>query len=141
MCASSKPSVKPFTPGLDLRGKTAIITRASSGQGLENTRQLLALHIQTVILALRNVTEGEKCRRMLLADIAANSTSKRAIKVTDVDMSDYNRVKTFTAAARTEVPVVSFLVLTAGFGIIRLERSPTGHVSMMRINYLSKRPH
>jgi short-subunit dehydrogenase len=74
---------------------------------------------------------------MLLANIAMNYTSKGAIKVMDVDMSNYNSVETFTTAARTEVPVVDFLMLNAGLGIIKLERSPTGHENMMRVNYLS----
>jgi NAD(P)-dependent dehydrogenase (short-subunit alcohol dehydrogenase family) len=74
-------SVTPLSTPPDLRGKTVIITGASSGLSLETARQMLALNIESVILAVRNVSKGEKCRRGLLADIVADRTSKGVVKV------------------------------------------------------------
>jgi NAD(P)-dependent dehydrogenase (short-subunit alcohol dehydrogenase family) len=130
--------VTPLPAGLDLGGKTAIITGESSGLGLETARQLLMLKISKVILAVRNVGKGERCRRALLADPAEKShNSKSVIKVMQVDMGDYKSVTAFANAVKDEVPVVDFLVLNAGIGTIRLELSPSGHESMMQVNYLS----
>ena len=71
--------VTPLPTGIDLTGKTAIITGASSGLGLEAARQLLVLNISTVVLAVRNVSKGEKCKKELLADGTIRSTNPKGV--------------------------------------------------------------
>lgn len=51
--------VTPLPAGLDLKGKTAVITGVSSGMGLETARQLLSLNISSVVVAVRNVSKEE----------------------------------------------------------------------------------
>ena len=134
----TQPKVYPLPTGVDLKGKTAIITGASAGMGLESARQLLTLNASTVILAVRNVKKGEICRKELLADRAVQSHNPGAtIKVMKVDMDDYDSIKSFAKAVKAEVPVLNLLILNAGIGLLKFERSPAGHERDMQVNYLS----
>lgn len=54
-----------------------------------------------------------------------------------VDMGDYQSVKAFANVMKAEVPIVDFLVLNAGIGTIKLERSLSGHENMTQVNCLS----
>lgn len=55
----SQAKVTPLPTGIDLEGKTIIITGASAGMGLESARQLLALNASTVVLAVRNTSKAK----------------------------------------------------------------------------------
>ncbi|MCJ1423701.1 hypothetical protein MMC29_001585 [Sticta canariensis] len=133
-----QPAVMPLPTNIDLKGKTAIITGASAGMGLETARQLLTLNAFTVVLAVRNVHKGETCRKKLLADSAVKAHNlKGVVKVMQLDMDDYESIKTFAKAVKAELPVVDLLVLNAGIGILKLERSPGGHERNVQVNYLS----
>lgn len=131
-------SVTPLPTNINLKGKTIIITGASAGMGLETALQLLTLNASLVVLAVRNVQKGETCRKQLLANHAVKAHNpKGAVKVMKLDMDDYESVKTFAKAVKAELPIVDVLVLNAGIGILKLERSPSGHERTMQVNYLS----
>lgn len=134
----SQPKVNPLPRGIDLKGKTAIITGASAGMGLETARQLLSLNASTVVLAVRNTAKGEDCKSSLLADPAVKEQNQNAtVIVMKLDMDDYESVKAFASAVKRDLPVVDYLLLNAGIGILKLERSPSGHERTMQVNYLS----
>lgn len=133
-----QPPVTPLPTGINLKGKTAIITGASAGLGLETARQLLTLNASTVVLAVRNVHKGETCRQRLLTDHAVKAHNPNCVvEVMQLDMDDYESVKAFAKAVKAKLPVVDLLVLNAGIGILKLERSPSGHERNMQVNYLS----
>lgn len=125
--------VSPLPTDIDLTGKTVIITGASAGLGLESARQVLALKASTVILAVRNITKGEECRASLLANADSNSI----VKVLKLDMDDYSSVQSFAAVVKAQIPIVDFLLLNAGIGILNRENSASGHERTTQVNYLS----
>lgn len=131
-----QPKVSPLPPGIDLSGKTAVITGASAGIGLETARQLLQLNCTTVILAVRNVSKGEACARELRQDpiIKANNPT---IKVLYLDMELDNSIQDFTKTLQREVPQVDILILNAGISTFKMERTPNNHEKCLQINYLS----
>lgn len=130
--------VSPLPDGIDLKGKTAVVTGASAGLGLEVTRQLLELNISTVILAVRNVAKGEDCVKELRDDPRIKSRNPKAsIKVMELDVDIYDSVQRFAKRLRNEVPIVDILILNAGIGVFKLERSPSGHDRVMQVNYYS----
>jgi NAD(P)-dependent dehydrogenase (short-subunit alcohol dehydrogenase family) len=133
-----QPKVYPLPTGIDLKGKTVIITGSSAGMGLESARQLLALNASTVILAVRNTSKGETCRKELLADSAVKAHNPSAVvKVMKVDMDSYDSIQKFAKAVKAEVPILNLLVLNAGIGLLKLERSAAGHERTLQVNYLS----
>ncbi|CAF9943391.1 MAG: hypothetical protein ALECFALPRED_000263 [Alectoria fallacina] len=137
----NQPKVTPLPPVISLDGKTSIVTGAGAGMGLETARQLVALNVATVILAVRNTAKGEDCKASLLADPAVKKhwwhDRKPTVKVMKLDMDDYGSVQSFAKAIKAEVPIVDYLLLNAGIGNLRYKRSATGHERTMQVNYLS----
>ena len=132
------PKVTPLPGGIDLTGKSAIITGASAGLGLEVTRQLLLLHASTVILAVRNIVKGEACAETLRQECGIQTHNPRpTIKVMELDMDRYDSVQRFARQIREEIPMVDLLILNAGIGLWNLERSPSGHERTTQVNYYS----
>lgn len=134
----TQPKVTPLPTGINLHGKTIIVTGASAGMGLETARQLLALNASTLILAVRNIVKGENCKAALLDDPAVRKHNSRAtVKVMKLDMDDFKSIQSFTKAVKAEVPTVDHLLLNAGIGILKFEPSASGHERTMQVNYLS----
>lgn len=133
-----QPKVDPLPTGIDLTGKTIVITGASSGMGLEVTRQLLRLRASTVILAVRNTAKGESCATSLRQDPRVKAHNPKAtIKVMELDMDRYDSVQRFAKKLQEEIPIVHILILNAGIGLLQLERTPSGHDRTTQVNYHS----
>ncbi|KAL4877841.1 hypothetical protein BJY04DRAFT_230441 [Aspergillus karnatakaensis] len=131
-----QPKVTPLPSNIDLTGKTAMITGATAGLGLETARQLLTLKLSTLIIAVRNVSKGESCARGLLSDPNIHSVNPNAtINILEVDMESYASIQSFAHRVRETIPVLDYLVLNAG--IIRFEFKKTidGHEQNMQVNY------
>ena len=134
----TQPKVTPLPPNINLRGKTIIVTGASAGLGLEAARQTLSLNASAVVLAVRNPSKGEFCKASLLADPAVKKNNSGAtIKVMKLDMDDYTSIQSFAAKVKAELPVVDHLLLNAGIGLLKHERSTSGHERTTQVNYLS----
>jgi len=127
-----QPKVTSLPPDINLRGKTALITGSTAGIGLETARQLLKLHISHLVLAVRNVSKGEACKQEIQR---LNIHAK--ITVLELDMNSYNSVQSFAKKLQAEIPAVDILLLNAGIGLLKLERSPSGHDCVTQVNYLS----
>ena len=137
MSALSQPKLYPLPTGIDLTGKVAIVTGASSGLGLETARQLLVLRA-TVILAVRNPFKAEACKTELLADASVKRNNPQAVvKIMKVDMEDSYSVVKFAQAVIAEVPIVNYLILNAGIAALKFATSPSGHEAIMQVNYLA----
>ncbi|KAK3952977.1 hypothetical protein QBC32DRAFT_388935 [Pseudoneurospora amorphoporcata] len=127
---------KPVT-GVNLDGKTAIVTGSNTGVGLETARQLLDLGISRLILAVRNEAKG--------AAAAANLGKGRdhfpqdtTIEVWSLDLSIYDSILAFCARAEKELTTLDMVVLNAGIGpATRCFNRHTGHDEVIQVNYLS----
>lgn len=127
-----QPKVTPLPSEINLHGKTALITGATAGIGLETARQLLKLNVSHLILAVRNVSKGNACKQGLQR-ISINAI----ITVLMLDMDNYKSVQGFAKTLQREVPVVDILLLNAGIGLMKLKRSPSGHEQVTQVNYYS----
>jgi retinol dehydrogenase-12 len=58
---------KPLPPNVRLDGKTAIITGANAGLGLEAAKELATHGLTRIILAVRSVSKGEAAKEQILA--------------------------------------------------------------------------
>ena len=133
-----QPPVTPTPSGIDLSGKTVIITGGNAGLGFETARQLLVLRASAVVLAVRNLSKGEGARSALLADPHVKSRNPRAvIKIMHMDMEDYKSVLAFADEVTKELQNLHILLLNAGIGQLTYEKSITGHEKVTQVNYLS----
>ena len=78
--------------GIDLSGRRAIVTGASSGIGIETARALAAMGAE-VMLAVRDTAAGERTA----AEIRG-TTGNQAVRVGLLDLADLDSVRAFVAA-------------------------------------------
>ncbi|KAI0849494.1 NAD(P)-binding protein [Daldinia vernicosa] len=128
-----------FTPPLitreevDLAGKTAVVTGANVGLGLECARQLLDLGCK-VILAVRSESRGEAARQQLAQGRDAQSTD---IEVLKLDLNSYDSVVSFAERTKT-LTRLDIAVLNAGiYKVDESFNSATGYEEDIQVNYLS----
>lgn len=123
---------------MDLSSKTALVTGATSGIGLELSRQLLVLKVSTLVMAVRNVSKGEQVRESLLSDLAVKGANPQAVvRVMRLDAEDYASVQAFAEAFKRDHDRLHVLMLNAGIGPFGREFAPTGHDKANQVNYLS----
>ncbi|KUN81077.1 oxidoreductase [Streptomyces bungoensis] len=113
---------------VDLSGKRAVITGATSGIGVETARALAAAGAE-VTLAVRRPDAGEQ----IAADLRTR-TGNAAIRVARVDVADLESVHAFTA---TWTGPLHILVNNAGIMMLpELQRGISGHEQQFATNYL-----
>jgi len=130
-----QPRVEPNPTGKMLTGKTAVVTGASAGLGLETSRQLIDLGVAILVLAVRNTSKGDLVKKNILDDTVSCKTD---IRVMQLDLEDPRSVVSFAAQARAELPSLDILILNAGLGYDpKFELSPAGHERLLQVNVLS----
>lgn len=118
-----------------LAGKTAIVTGANSGLGLECARQLLDGGLGRLILAVRDEGKGVAAREDLASGRALKPPSA-AIEVWHLDYASYDSVARFADRAKG-LKNLDIVVLNAGIYRIPHLILPTGHEEDVQVNYLS----
>ncbi|KAI1261131.1 NAD(P)-binding protein [Xylariaceae sp. FL1019] len=118
---------------VDLTGKTAVITGASGGIGLECARQFLGLGLTKLILAVRNTAKTEA----LIESLTAGLHPKPTVEVWPLDYLSYDSITAFTERAE-RLDHIDLVVLNAGVyrTTINIIQS-TGHEENIQVNYLS----
>ncbi|KAI0445993.1 hypothetical protein F4803DRAFT_97500 [Xylaria telfairii] len=133
-----QPPVPSLSPSLNLSGKTVIVTGATSGIGLEISRQLLSRKVSNLIMAVRNVSKGEMVRQALLSEPAIKAANPNAaIKVMQLDTESYASVHRFASAFKAEFQDLHLLLANAGVGTVAKEIASSGHEKNIQVNYLS----
>jgi NAD(P)-dependent dehydrogenase (short-subunit alcohol dehydrogenase family) len=114
--------------GIDLTGKQAIVTGASSGIGIETARALAGAGAD-VTLAVRNTEAGARTAE----DIAATSGNK-AVRVGRLDLADPGSVATFVAGWSGPLDI---LINNAGvMAVPDLQLTPQGWELQFATNHL-----
>ncbi|WP_111768639.1 SDR family NAD(P)-dependent oxidoreductase [Nakamurella deserti] len=113
--------------GIDLTGRRAVVTGASSGIGVETARALAHAGAQ-VTLAVRDTDAGDR----VAADIAATS-GRTDIAVAPLDLADLTSVDAFTAAWRGPLHI---LVNNAGVMDTPYGRTAQGFETQFGVNHL-----
>ena len=114
--------------GVDLTGKTAIVTGASSGIGVETARALAAAGA-SVTLAVRNTSFGDQ-----VAGQIRDATGNKRVSVGAIDLSDLSSVAAFVRAWSGPLDI---LVNNAGvMAVPELTISPSGHEMQFAANHL-----
>ncbi|KAL1877490.1 putative secondary metabolism biosynthetic enzyme [Diaporthe australafricana] len=126
-------SKQPPTPHTNLSGHVAIVTGANTGLGLEAAKQLLALHLSHLVIAVRSAAKGEAAAEALRKDYG-----DAKITVWLLDMSSYESIQSFAERAMEQLTRLDIVILNAGIMKLKFDTNPTtGHEEMVQINYLS----
>ncbi|KAK2607549.1 hypothetical protein N8I77_006213 [Diaporthe amygdali] len=119
---------------VDLNGKTAILTGANGGIGVECARQLLDLGLNKLILAVREESKGEAALEKIST---GRKLSHGQVEIWKLDMSSYESIVNFAERAST-LDRLNIVILNAGVYRVNMELNPsTGHEEDVQINYLS----
>ncbi|KAL2683004.1 hypothetical protein Neosp_007466 [[Neocosmospora] mangrovei] len=117
---------------VDLTGQTALITGSNVGLGFECARQLLALNLSHLIVAVRSQARGDAAAKRLQDEFP-----HAKIEVSLVDMSSYKSIQAFAKRCES-LPRLDIAILNAGLSRPKFERcEETKHEMTFQINYLS----
>ena len=123
----AKSTALEVIDGIDLRARTAIVTGAGSGIGVETARALAAAGA-AVTLAVRDVATGAR----VAADIRA-STGNSAVRAAFLNLADLGSVRSFAAAWSGPLHL---LVNNAGIMDSPELRTPQGWEMHFAVNHL-----
>src|ERR1700741_1113118 len=116
--------------GVDLNGRRAVVTGASSGIGVETARALASSGAE-VTLAVRNVDAGRKVADGIAAQLPSDAGT---LHVAQLDLADAASVAGFVRAWTGPLHI---LVNNAGvMALPQLTRTPSGHEMQFATNHL-----
>lgn len=113
--------------GIELHGRTAMVTGASSGIGVETARALAAAGASTV-LAVRDEVAGQQ-----VADEIRRSTGNESVRVVAVDLADLSSVRRLVDAWSGPLHI---MVANAGIMQSPEQRTPEGREMQFAVNHL-----
>jgi NAD(P)-dependent dehydrogenase (short-subunit alcohol dehydrogenase family) len=116
--------------GIDLSGKTCVITGASAGLGRESARALAAAGAH-VILAARNPRALTEADRWVRAEVPGASTS-----TVPLDLTSLTSVRAATAAIGDIAPAIHVLMNNAGVMFTPFGRTADGFEIQFGTNHL-----
>ena len=117
--------------GMDLSGRTAVVTGGNSGVGLQTALALARQHC-SVILA---------CRDPARAEVAADDIRKvrlgAEVECLDLDLASLQSVRRFASQLKLRHSKLDYLVLNAGVYLTEYRLTEDGLEEMMQVNYLA----
>jgi NAD(P)-dependent dehydrogenase (short-subunit alcohol dehydrogenase family) len=116
--------------GIDLTGKTCVITGASAGLGRESARALAKAGAQ-VILAARNVETLRDAQAWIRAEVPDAATS-----TVELDLTSLASVRTGAATIRRLAPEIDVLMNNAGVMFTPFGRTSDGFEIQFGTNHL-----
>lgn len=114
---------------LDLTSHVAIITGANAGLGFESAKQLLALNLSHLILAVRSPGKGETAAAEL-----RKLHPQAKVEVWPLDMCSYRSIQSFADRVGQDLPRLDIALLNAGLVKPSFELiQETGHEETLQV--------
>ncbi len=120
--------------GVDLTGRTAVVTGATTGIGIETARALAAAGA-TVVLTARDADKGEAARATIAGQVPEAASGGR-LDVGVLELGSLASVRAFAAWCTERHPVVHLLVNNAGVMMTPLGRTANGFETQFGTNHL-----
>ena len=116
--------------GVSLAGKTAVVTGASAGLGVETCRALASVGARVVMLA-----RDEAKLAAALATLQA-SLPDAVFETAIVDLADFDSIRAAAPALLEQCPSIDLLINNAGVMACPLMRTAQGHEMQFGTNHL-----
>ena len=116
-----KSTTQEVLAGIDLSGKTALVTGASGGLGAETGRALAAAGAR-VLLTARDRERGEKVARAI-----RDESPGAAVEVLDLELGSFASVRSCAEGILAREEPVDLLINNAGIMGCPLQRTVEGH--------------
>lgn len=114
----------------DQRGRTAVVTGANSGIGLETAREL-ARNGASVVMACRSVDRGERA-----ADDVRRDVPDADLRVEHCDLASLESIRSFASRVEDDALAVDVLVNNAGTMAIPRRETEDGFEMQFGVNHL-----
>jgi NAD(P)-dependent dehydrogenase (short-subunit alcohol dehydrogenase family) len=124
------PTAVEMLQGINLAGKTAVVTGGSSGIGVETVRALAASGAK-VVFTSRDAQNGRAAAESLRAEIGNPD-----IEATALDLASMASIDAFIARIRGGLPALHMLILNAGMLSADLKRNAQGIESQLMSNFV-----
>lgn len=121
----AKSTAAEVVEGIDLSGKTAVVTGGYSGLGLETARALAGAGAR-VIIPVRNPAKAEETLSGL----------EGQIETAAMDLGDLNSVRQFAHALTSELTYLDLLINNAGIMACPLDRVGPGWEAQFGVNHM-----
>lgn len=126
----AKPTALEMVEGIDLEGKTCVITGASAGLGRESARALASAGAH-VVLAARSHEALADAERWVRAEVPGARTS-----TVQLDLTSLSSVRVAAAAVAEIAPVIHVLMNNAGVMFTPFSRTADGFEIQFGTNHL-----
>ena len=120
-------------PALD--GKTALVTGANTGIGLE-TALMLARRGARVILCSRDLARGQRALEHIRHQLPADTPSQDPLLLEQLDLADLENVAALAGRVRAEHDRLDLLILNAGVMVPPAGRTRQGFELQFGVNHL-----
>jgi NAD(P)-dependent dehydrogenase (short-subunit alcohol dehydrogenase family) len=123
-----RKTAEEISQGIDLKGKVAIVTGASSGLGVETSR-VLALRGAHVILAVRDTKKAEPFLEQI-----KKSTNNDKVEIIRLDLGSFDSVREFAKQFLSKNLPLNILINNAGIMAVPLNMIE-GYESQLATNH------
>ncbi|SPJ72599.1 uncharacterized protein FTOL_02328 [Fusarium torulosum] len=113
-------------------GQTALVTGATNGLGRASSFELVKQGVETLIMGVRNVSQGETLKSELLA-----LAPQVPVHVVQLQLDDFSSVVAFSNHVTSLTSRLDIDVLNAGVGGYDSKLSKSGHENIMQVNAYS----
>jgi NAD(P)-dependent dehydrogenase (short-subunit alcohol dehydrogenase family) len=117
---------------LKFDGKIALVTGTTNGLGRAVSIEIVKRNVNTLIMGVRNVQQGEILKTELLA-----LNPDVTIHVVSLQMDDFDSVIKFADQVAALTQLLDLSILNAGVGGYEYNTSKSGHEGIMQVNVYS----
>jgi NAD(P)-dependent dehydrogenase (short-subunit alcohol dehydrogenase family) len=116
--------------GIDLRGKTAVVTGASAGLGIETVKALAGAGARVVMVA------RDQARLEAAVDVVRQQLADAVLETRLMDLADLASVRAAADDLRQRFPAIHLLINNAGVMACPFERTKDGFEMQFGTNHL-----
>ncbi len=129
-----KSTAEEASAGVDLSGKTAIVTGANAGIGLETSR-VLALRGAHVVMACRDLEKARKARKTVVRE-SEGALAAEQLEPRELDLASLASVRQFATEFAREGRPLHLLVNNAGVMLPSRQETSDGFETHFGTNHL-----